>query len=173
MAEDLPKSKIGFGGSTTIGLEGARFRAPIGYYEEEQLTGNEFIIDVFVQTDASGAGYTDDLGGTVNYQTIYWLVQSEVKKPAQLIESLAQRIVDRIEKQFEQVSGVKLKVTKLHPPLGGEVRAASVEMKTGTFGDGGGFGPLGGLDLGKEEDTSDGGGRDLNMDFDKLFGGKF
>ncbi len=137
---DQPEKFGAFGSTTTIGLEGVRFHAPIGFYPEEQKTGNDFIIDAFVRTDVTGAAYSDDLGGTVNYQTIYWLLQAEVKKPAQLIEAVAQRIVDRIQNQFPQVSGVKLKVTKLHPPVGGAVAAASVEIRTGSFQEGGGLG---------------------------------
>ncbi len=112
-----------------IGLEDVRFHAPHGFYEEEHLTGNEFSIDVEVEANISGAATQDDLGGTVNYSTIYYLLQAEMKKPTQLLEALAYRMASRIQRQFDQVSSVRLRLRKLHPPLGGQVGAAVVEVK--------------------------------------------
>jgi dihydroneopterin aldolase len=118
----------------TIGLEGARFTAPHGFYPEEQLTENEFIIDLYVDTNVQAAAMQDDLGLTVNYSTLYLLIQMEMRKPTQLIEALAQRIVDRVQDQFSRISGVKIRLRKLNPPLSGPVAASVVEIATGSFG---------------------------------------
>lgn len=117
-----------------IGLEDVRFHAPHGFYEEEHLLGNEFSIDVEVEANIAGAATQDDLGGTVNYSTIYYLLQAEMKKPTQLLEALAYRMASRIQKQFDQVSSVRLRLRKLNPPLGGQVGAAVVEVRLGGGG---------------------------------------
>ncbi len=122
-----------------IGLEDVRFHAPHGFYEEEHLMGNEFSIDVEVEASIMGAAQHDDLGGTVNYATIYYLLQAEMKKPANLLEALAYRMGNRIMNQFDNVSGVRLRLRKLNPPLGGKVGAAVVEINLG--GSRGGPGP--------------------------------
>ena len=117
-----------------VGLEGVRIRGPHGFYPEEEVVGNEFLIDVFVSTNTKRAALTDDLGNTVNYETLYLMVQSEMRKSSQLIETLADRIVMRIEEYYENnIDGVRIVLRKLDPPLGGEVRAAYLEMGTGTF----------------------------------------
>ncbi|CAH1000813.1 hypothetical protein LEM8419_01897 [Neolewinella maritima] len=126
-----------------IGLEDVRFHAPHGFYDEEQLMGNEFSIDVEVEADVALAASTDDLAGTVSYATIYYLLQAEMKKPTQLLEALAYRIGNRIMEQFDGVQSVRLKLRKLHPPLGGRVGAAYVEITLG--GAGGGGGAFGGM----------------------------
>lgn len=124
-----------------IGLEDVRIHAPHGFFEEEHLMGNEFSIDVEVEASISGAAQNDDLGGTVNYATIYYLIQAEMKKPTQLLEALAYRMGNRILNQFDSVSSVKLRLRKLNPPLGGKVGAAVVEVSLGaSSGGGGGFG---------------------------------
>lgn len=115
-----------------IGLEDVRFHAPHGFYEEEHLMGNEFSIDVEVEASITGAAQDDDLGGTVNYATIYYLLQAEMKKPTQLLEALAYRMANRILNQFDSVSSVKLRLRKINPPLGGKVGAAVVEVNLGT-----------------------------------------
>ena len=117
-----------------IGLEDVRFHAPHGYFDEEQLMGNEFSIDVEVDALVEDAATTDDLGGTVNYATIYYLLQAEMKKPTQLLEALAYRMGSRILEQFDNVTGVRLKLRKLNPPLGGRVGAAFVEVSLGGAG---------------------------------------
>ena len=114
-----------------IGLTDVRFHAPHGFYEEEQLMGNEFSIDVTVEASVAGAAATDDLAGTVSYATIYYLLQAEMKKPTQLLEALAYRIGNRIMEQFDSVTTVTLRLSKLHPPLGGRVGAAFVEISLG------------------------------------------
>lgn len=114
-----------------IGLEDVRFNAPHGFFEEEQLMGNEFSIDVEVEAEVGEAATEDDLGGTVNYATIYYLLQAEMKKPTKLLEALAFRMGSRILNQFDSVSGVRLKLRKLSPPLGGRVGAATVEVNLG------------------------------------------
>jgi dihydroneopterin aldolase len=121
-----------------IGLEDVRIFAPHGFFEEEHLMGNEFSIDVEVEATITGAAQNDDLGGTVNYATIYYLLQAEMKKPTQLLEALAYRMGNRIMNQFDSVSSVKLRLRKLNPPLGGKVGAAVVEVTLGSSGGGGG-----------------------------------
>ena len=45
----------------TIALEGVRFFARHGYYEEEQVLGNTFVLDVIVNADTELAAATDEL----------------------------------------------------------------------------------------------------------------
>ncbi|MEM6769246.1 MAG: dihydroneopterin aldolase [Bacteroidota bacterium] len=135
-----------------IGLEDVRFHAPHGFYEEEHHMGNEFSIDVEVEAAITGAAEHDDLGGTVNYATIYYLLQAEMKKPTQLLEALAYRMGNRILNQFDSVSSVKLRLRKLNPPLGGKVGAAVVEITVGAS-DAGGFGEGAGADRFTYEDA--------------------
>ena len=45
----------------TIALEGMRFFAYHGYYEEERILGNDFILDVYVNAETVLTKFTDDL----------------------------------------------------------------------------------------------------------------
>lgn len=118
----------------TIGLEGVRIRGPHGFYPEERELGNEFVIDLYValpEKKTEKAVEEDDLYQTVNYETLFLLIQAEMRQPTQLIETLAYRLVERIEDHFPQLKGVRLRLRKLHPPLGGRVDAAVIELATG------------------------------------------
>lgn len=120
--------------TATIGLQDVRIHAPHGFFEEEHLMGNEFSVDVEVEASIGGAASEDDLGQTVNYATIYYLLQAEMKKPTQLLEALAYRMGERIINQFDNATAVKLKLRKLNPPLGGKVGAAFVEISLAASG---------------------------------------
>lgn len=130
-----------------IGLEGMRFNGPHGFYPEEEVLGNDFLIDIYLDVNTRRAAMHDDLGSTVNYETVYIMVQSEMKKSAQLIETLSDRIIARISEFYDNLKGIRLIIRKLNPPLSGQVAAAYIEVKTGSFagGSGGGGGKMSSL----------------------------
>lgn len=112
-----------------IGLEGMEFYAFHGVYEEEQKTGGQYIVDVWVHTDAQKAEQEDDLEGTVNYEQIYAAVQRNMQQPVKLIERLARKIIDDIRLFVIREDTIRIKIRKIHPPLGYKVEASVVEME--------------------------------------------
>lgn len=117
-----------------ISLEGIRLYGHHGFYEEEEVLGREFILDVRVLADIEEAADEDELSNSVNYETLYHICQAEFRVPVRLLETLAQRILTRINRQFDNLKGVKVKVRKMNPPLAGRVDEASVEVSSGLFG---------------------------------------
>ena len=113
---------------STIKLEGMEFFAYHGCYDEEQITGNKFIVDVLVEVDTSKAEEDDDLSGTLNYQEIYRLVKMEMAINSKLLEHVASRIIDTIYEAFPLIGKAKVTVYKLDPPLGGKVDRVSVTL---------------------------------------------
>ncbi len=116
-----------------IGLEGMRIFARHGFYEEERILGNEFILDVFLDTDIDEAAMEDNLFKTINYETVYQLCLIEMRNPSQLIEEVCQRIVHRLFEYFSNIGGVRVKLRKLNPPLGGPVDCASIQIGFGSL----------------------------------------
>ena len=102
-----------------ISLEGMRFRAHHGFYEEEQILGGDYIVDVVVSTNATKAAIDDDLEKTINYETIYLICEVEMKRNAKLLENVAERISLGIRHQFKNIKDMSVRVKKLNPPLGG------------------------------------------------------
>lgn len=116
---------------TTIALEGMQFFANHGYYEEEQDTHSYFIVDVYVQIgdrNMKEVTMTDELTGTVNYELIYEICKMEMKKRSRLIETLAQRIYNRLKIQFPFATKIELRLSKKNPPLAGVVDRAYVHI---------------------------------------------
>ncbi len=112
---------------SVIALEGMRFFANHGVYDEERILGGEYLVDVLIEADVEEAGEEDELNKTVNYELIYTICDIEMSKPSDLIENVLQRIMIRIKENFNIIQQMTLKVTKLNPPLGGTVKSASIE----------------------------------------------
>lgn len=130
---------------SVIALEGMRFFAYHGVYEEEQILGGEYIVDVFVTTDTEVAAEEDNLHQTVNYETLYSICDFEMKNlpkrreniesgaleeegtPHRLIETVIHRIMLKIKATFQSLEDITVKVSKMNPPLGGRVERASIE----------------------------------------------
>lgn len=114
---------------STISLENMEFYAYHGCFEEEQIIGTRFLIDLFLETDTTDAENTDKLSATVNYQEVYLLIKDEMDKNSHLLEHVARRILDRIRASFPQVSSARVKVSKMNPPLGGKLERVSLTIE--------------------------------------------
>lgn len=111
-----------------ISIEGMQFYAYHGVYEEERVIGNTFIVDVFINTDLSGAAAEDDIEDTINYETIYQICQAEMKRTVQLIETLIENIINRLKHQFETMQAIHIRVQKNRPIPGHRVSHSAVEV---------------------------------------------
>lgn len=115
---------------TRIALEGMEFYAYHGFYDEESKMGGTFIVDVEVILKQSKGAASDALEYTVNYETIYFICKKEMKITSKLIENVAHRIMGKLKFQFwNQVESMKVRIRKQHPPLGGKVGSAVVEIE--------------------------------------------
>lgn len=111
-----------------VALEGLTFHAFHGVYSHERDTGNNFEVDIAVETDFSQAAIHDELSGTVDYEILYRIVKEEMARPSHLIETVAEKIVNDVLKELPAVIQVELTIAKLHPPIDGECARASVQI---------------------------------------------
>lgn len=109
-----------------IELENMEFYAFHGCYREEKIVGNQFLVDLIMDTDCSKAAETDDINDALSYLTAYQLVEQEVMKNANLLENVAKRILDTLFENFTQLDYAKVKVSKMNPPLGGKIEKVSL-----------------------------------------------
>jgi 7,8-dihydroneopterin aldolase/epimerase/oxygenase len=113
----------------TIELENMKFYAFHGHFEVEQKAGNHFVVNLMVETGKPDAAETDRLEDALDYQRLYQIVQEEMKITSHLLEHVANRIANRIEAAFVSVSRMKVKISKMNPPMGGEMQQVSVTLE--------------------------------------------
>jgi len=99
----------------TIGIEGIRVVAFHGVYPVEREQGNEFEIDIYLETGEREAPLSDRLSETVDYKAVYELVLAIMAQPVQLLETLVSLIGTQLLKEFETVERVKVRVAKMKP----------------------------------------------------------
>src|SRR3569832_355653 len=107
-------------------VEGINVYAYHGCLEEEGKIGCNYIVDVTMQTDFTKAALSDDLTETIDYVIVYQIVKGEMAIRAKLLEQVAQRILVRLKNEFKMLHKVAVKVTKLNPPMNGNVDRVSV-----------------------------------------------
>ncbi|RME15616.1 MAG: dihydroneopterin aldolase [Bacteroidetes bacterium] len=114
----------------TIEVNGIVCYAYHGCLPEEKKTGGKYKVDVIIFYDFQKAAETDELKDTIDYCKIYEIVQKEMNIPTKLIESVAYKIANIIKQQYSQIEKVRVKVTKLSPPINGFVENVAVIYET-------------------------------------------
>ena len=107
-------------------LNHMQFHALHGVFEQEQLIGNTYFIDLKIGADFSKACKTDQIEDTINYASVFHEVQEEMKKPCNLIEHLAENICLRLKTAFKEMQSIEIKLTKQNPPLHGQLDSVSI-----------------------------------------------
>lgn len=110
-------------------LKDIRIYAFHGCMEEEELIGSDYIVNLEVETNMHQPANSDLLKDAVDYVQLNTIVKEEMLIRSQLLEHIAQRIIDRILKQFPMVKNVEVKVAKQNPPIGGDVKEVCVCIK--------------------------------------------
>jgi dihydroneopterin aldolase len=112
-----------------IEIEGMEFYAYHGHFPAEQVVGNRFIVDLTLFTDCTKVVQSDDLSDAINYQEVYLVVKEEMQITSHLLEHVAGRILNRLYVEFGSLEKAKVKISKLNPPLGGEIEKVSVTLE--------------------------------------------
>jgi dihydroneopterin aldolase len=113
----------------TIKLQNIRTFSFHGCLEEEGKIGSDYRVDLEIKTDLRKSALSDDIKDTVDYVLLNQIVVDEMDIRSKLLEHVANRIIVRIFKEIPSVSRIILSVSKLNPPIGGDVEAVTIEME--------------------------------------------
>lgn len=113
----------------TIKLNNIRTFSYHGCLVEEAKIGSDYRVDLEIKTDLRKSAQTDDLADTVDYVHLNKIVVEEMVIRSKLLEHVAQRIIIRCFAEIPSISRIKLAVSKLNPPIGGDVEAVTIEME--------------------------------------------
>jgi len=108
----------------TVALDKVKFNVPVGLYPQEAVLYNDIEVNVRV----SQAANLHNLP-FINYADIYEVVKAVCTQPTELLETLLQAIVTQLQALYPQ-SEISVVISKLHPPLGGNVAAATISWES-------------------------------------------
>ena len=110
----------------TVALKDVKCFALHGYYSEEQLIGNHFIIDL--ETEFISQGFDDELAQTVNYEDLNKIILNEMKNTQKLLETVLKNIISKVIEIYPFVEHVNVSIKKLNPPMPGQVGHSFVQL---------------------------------------------
>ena len=111
-----------------ITLENMKFYARHGCYAQEQRVGGRFNVTLKYTVDSAIPEVTDDITQTVSYLDIYELVRDQIAIPSAILEHVGRRIIDALRLQHPAITSASVAITKLTPPLGGQLDGVTVEV---------------------------------------------
>lgn len=110
-------------------LEGMEFFAYHGCYRDEELNGNYFKADLSLEADLSPAAESDRLEDTLDYVLAYGIVRDAMHQRSALVENVCQRILKNLFQQFPLLISARIKISKRHPDIGGDMENFSVVIE--------------------------------------------
>ncbi len=96
---------------------------------EEAKIGSEYRVDLEIKADLRKSAETDELADTVDYVHLNRIVVEEMAIRSKLLEHVAKRIVVRVFDELPMVSHILLEVSKINPPIGGDVQQVTIVME--------------------------------------------
>ncbi|MDD3039671.1 dihydroneopterin aldolase [Bacteroides sp.] len=114
--------------SSHIFLENVRCYAYHGVAAQENLIGNEYIINLKLKVDISQASTTDEVLDTVNYAEVYEVIKNEMSIPSKLLEHVCGRIASKLFVVFPCIEELEISLSKRNPPMGADIDVAGVTL---------------------------------------------
>jgi len=111
-----------------IEIEGMEFYAYHGHYEEERIVGNRFLLDLKIEAECETSAKSDNIKDAVNYQVAYKIIREQMLEKSHLLENIAQRILDALYENMHGIKKATIKVRKMNPPMGGQIKSVSVTL---------------------------------------------
>ncbi len=111
-----------------IKVKNIRVYAYHGCLDEEGKIGSEYRVDLSVKADLKKSAKSDQLNDTVDYVHLNIIVKEEMAIRTKLLETVADKILDRILDEIPLVKKATVDVSKLNPPIGGNVAMVTIKM---------------------------------------------
>lgn len=104
-----------------IEVNGIKCYAHHGCLAEETAIGGHYLVDVEMHTNFTLAALNDDLSQTIDYVRVNAIVVEQMATSSKLIEHVGQRIVNQLKQELQSIEYLRVKITKLSPPINGDV----------------------------------------------------
>ena len=111
-----------------IKVTNIRVYAYHGCLKEETIIGSDYRVDVVVEANLHPSAQSDNLKDTVDYVLINRIVKEEMQNAAKLLETVVLKIINRIFKESDLVKKITVALSKLNPPIGGDVQEVTIEL---------------------------------------------
>lgn len=112
----------------TISLQNLEFYAYHGYYQEENLIGTNFIVDIHVKIEDKQLN-NGELSQTVNYEIIFNIVKLRMNIKYKLLEQFVKDVHDDILTNFKFAKSIEVIIRKKKVPINGMIGESVVKYQ--------------------------------------------
>lgn len=111
-----------------IYLKNIRCYSYHGCLNEESVIGSEYLVNLWVKGFLGESAQSDELKDAIDYVVLNKIVKEEMSVASKLLEAVAKRILTRVLKEDSRVKEVNVMVSKLSPPINGDVESVSIKL---------------------------------------------
>ncbi|MGG7034912.1 MAG: dihydroneopterin aldolase [Flavobacterium sp.] len=112
-----------------IRLKNIRTFSYHGCLLEEGKIGSDYTVDLEIRTDLVPSSLSDKLSDTVDYVLLNKIVVEQMAIRSHLLEHVARRIINECLEKIPAIIKIKVAVSKINPPIGGDVEAVTIELE--------------------------------------------
>ena len=109
-------------------LKNVRCFSSHGCLKEESVIGGEYLVDLWAKTSLAENPLSDNLVDAVDYMFLNRIIKEEMAVPCKLLETVVKKICSRVLNEEKRVYEVSVCVSKLRPPINGDVEKVSVKI---------------------------------------------
>ncbi|WP_029489636.1 dihydroneopterin aldolase [Aquimarina agarivorans] len=110
-----------------IKLHNIKIHSNHGCLVEESKIGSDYRVDLTITANLNKSAQSDELADTVDYVHLNLIVKEEMAIRSKLLEHVAERVLNRIFKEIILVTKATVAVSKINPPIGGDVQMVTIE----------------------------------------------
>lgn len=115
--------------NSKIIIEDLRIYAYHGVLPEEKIIGTWYLVNLEIFIDLWNAVESDALSSTLNYAEVNDIIHREMAIPSKLMEHVGGRILNTVYQNYPGITFLKIKITKINPPMKGEMKGVSIELE--------------------------------------------
>ena len=99
-----------------------------GCLKEESIIGSEYLVNLWAKGALGKASFTDKIGDAIDYVFLNKVIVEEMSIPSKLLETVAERILNRVLNEDNRIQKITVSVSKICPPINGDVESVAVKL---------------------------------------------
>jgi len=99
-----------------------------GCLKEESIIGSEYLVNLWAKGALGKASLTDKIDDAIDYVFLNKVIVEEMSIPSKLLETVAERILNRALNEDDRIQKITVSVSKICPPINGDVESVAVKL---------------------------------------------
>jgi dihydroneopterin aldolase len=99
-----------------------------GCLKEESIIGSEYLVNLWAKGALGQASLTDKIDDAIDYVFLNKVIVEEMSIPSKLLETVAERILNRVLNEDNRIQKITVSVSKICPPINGDVESVAVKL---------------------------------------------